>query len=164
MAFPQRRLSGVAGHGGGNAIHVVLRRVPPRSSFHLPHRQPTGQRWRVGRREALDLLSAANARDPVFIRDPADTATGAGIPFSLSVIILPAGVVTGVWSGRVRTVPSEKTKVTLLTCPRTQDSVQSPLAVPETTALSTSGSSMPFAVRLSLPISTWNGYDRSRCR
>ncbi|MOA02952.1 hypothetical protein D3C78_1224290 [compost metagenome] len=59
--------------------------------------------------------------------------------------------------GKVRTVPSTNTKVMLLTWPRTHDNVQSPLAVPETIAPSTSGSSMPFAVRLSLPIISLNG-------
>lgn len=59
--------------------------------------------------------------------------------------------------GTVRTVPSLKTKVMLCTSPRTQESVQSPVAVPETIAPSTSGNWMPFAVRLSLPISTLNG-------
>ncbi|VTR37338.1 Uncharacterised protein [Serratia fonticola] len=60
--------------------------------------------------------------------------------------------------GTVRTVPSENTKVMECTSPRTQDNTQSPVAVPETIAPSTSGSSMPLAVRFSLPISTLNGY------
>lgn len=42
--------------------------------------------------------------------------------------------------------------------PHTQDSVQSPVAVPDTMAHCTLGSSMPLAVRLSLPIITLKGY------
>lgn len=42
--------------------------------------------------------------------------------------------------------------------PRTQDNVQSPVAEPLITAPSTSGNSMPFAVRLSFPTTTLNGY------
>ena len=61
-------------------------------------------------------------------------------------------------SGIVRTVPSLKTNVTERICPRTQESVQSPEAVPLTTAPATSGMSMPLAVRLSGPISTLKGY------
>jgi hypothetical protein len=61
-------------------------------------------------------------------------------------------------SGIVRIVPSWKTKVMLRTWPRTQESVQSPEAVPLNTAPATSGMSMPFAVRLSGPTSTLKGY------
>ncbi|MCY1365742.1 hypothetical protein D9M69_526040 [compost metagenome] len=60
-------------------------------------------------------------------------------------------------SGTVRMVPSWNTKVTERMCPRTQASVQSPEAVPLTTAPATSGMSMPLAVRLSGPISTLKG-------
>jgi hypothetical protein len=55
-------------------------------------------------------------------------------------------------------VPSWNTNVTERICPRTHESVQSPEAVPLTTAPATSGMSMPLAVRLSGPISTLNGY------
>ena len=61
-------------------------------------------------------------------------------------------------SGSVRMVPSWNTNVTERICPRTHESVQSPEAVPLTTAPATSGMSMPLAVRLSGPISTLNGY------
>ncbi|MCY1362873.1 hypothetical protein D9M69_496110 [compost metagenome] len=59
--------------------------------------------------------------------------------------------------GRVRMVPSSKTKVTERICPRTQERVQSPEAVPLTTAPATSGMSIPLAVRLSRPIRTLKG-------
>ncbi|MNE38324.1 hypothetical protein D3C80_1322190 [compost metagenome] len=59
--------------------------------------------------------------------------------------------------GTVRTVPSLKTKVIDATWPRTQDKVQSPAAVPLMTAPTTSGRSIPLAVRLSGPTSTLNG-------
>src|SRR3546814_17214646 len=55
-------------------------------------------------------------------------------------------------------VPSWNTNVTERICPRTHESVQSPEAVPLTTAPATSGMSMPLAVRLSRPINTLNGY------
>ncbi len=55
-------------------------------------------------------------------------------------------------------MPSLKTNVMLRTWPRTQESVQSPEAVPLNTAPATSGMSMPFAVRLSGPTSTLKGY------
>ena len=58
----------------------------------------------------------------------------------------------------MRIVPSWNTKVTLRIWPRTHESVQSPEAVPLTTAPATSGMSMPLAVRLSGPISTLKGY------
>jgi hypothetical protein len=61
-------------------------------------------------------------------------------------------------SGTVRIVPSLNTNVTLRIWPRTHESVQSPEAVPLTTAPATSGMSMPLAVRLSGPISTLKGY------
>ena len=54
--------------------------------------------------------------------------------------------------------PSLKTKVKLLTLPLTQESVQSPDAVPDTIAPSTSGNSMPLAIRFSRPINNLNGY------
>ncbi|MCY1358556.1 hypothetical protein D9M69_450940 [compost metagenome] len=60
-------------------------------------------------------------------------------------------------SGTVRMVPSLNTKVMERTCPRTHESVQSPEAVPLTTAPATSGISMPLAARLSAPISTLKG-------
>ncbi|MCY1368445.1 hypothetical protein D9M69_554250 [compost metagenome] len=54
-------------------------------------------------------------------------------------------------------VPSVNTKVIDSTCPRTQDKVQSPDAVPLITAPATSGRSMPLAVRFSGPTSTLKG-------
>ena len=69
----------------------------------------------------------------------------------------PSPELTSSGAGRVRTVPSSKTKVIELTWPRTQESVQSPVAVPLTMALSTSGRVMPLAVRFSRPITTLNG-------
>ncbi|MNV47625.1 hypothetical protein D3C71_1395000 [compost metagenome] len=59
--------------------------------------------------------------------------------------------------GTVRMVPSVNTKVIDSTCPRTQDRVQSPDAVPLITAPATSGRSMPLAVRFSEPTSTLKG-------
>ena len=80
------------------------------------------------------------------------------VPVLFCVLPLPVFFPLASGWGTVRTVPSAKTKVILFTCPRTQESVQSPLALPETIAPSTSGSSIPLAVRLSLPISTLKGY------
>ncbi|CRW92839.1 hypothetical protein PAERUG_P64_East_of_England_6_01_14_01957 [Pseudomonas aeruginosa] len=60
-------------------------------------------------------------------------------------------------AGKVRTVPSLNTNVRLRICPRTQESVQSPEAVPLATAPATPGSSMPLAVRLSGPMRILNG-------
>ena len=74
------------------------------------------------------------------------------MPVSLRLLLLRPDS-----SGSVRMVPSSNTKVMERICPRTQESVQSPEAVPLTTAPATSGMSMPLAVRLSGPITTLNG-------
>src|SRR5438552_5080745 len=53
--------------------------------------------------------------------------------------------------------PSWKTKVTLLMCPSTQDSIQSPTATPDTTMpVTSSGTSKPLAARLVRPTKTLN--------
>ena len=54
--------------------------------------------------------------------------------------------------------PSANTNVMLVTDPRTHDSVQSPSAMPDTTAWRTSGISQPLAIRLRGPTMSLNGY------
>jgi len=79
----------------------------------------------------------------------------ASSPIGTSWVRVPPLVISFAF-GTVRMVPSVNTNVSECSSPRTHPRVQSPTALPLAMEYATSGSSRPFAIKLSLPIITLN--------